>query len=123
MVDHNVPSMETMSKCVSIALSASGPGPVQLRADNPSHETVINGVALSSGMMTPFDNEAIPSWPASSVRTESLALGTTPPPSIHSTPSGVATAHAHVPISNSSKYEPPLTSIAVHLRGVGGEIP
>ena len=83
------------------------------KAERPSHDTVTCGCPLGLSIIMLSKNDAIPTCPANSVLYESLALGTNPPPSIHSSASGVAIIHPHAPMSYSSKYDPSLTAIAV----------
>ena len=113
ILSHNVLSIDTRSICFADAWRASNDKPVLFRAERPSYETVICGVSLRFAMMMLSKNEAIPTCPANSVRYESLALSTSPPPSIHYSASGVAKIHPHAPMSYSSKLDPSLTAIAV----------
>ena len=74
MMSHRWLSIDIRSICLLEALSESRDKPVLLRADRPSQETVIIGMAARLSMMILSNNAAMPSWPANSVRSH-LRLG------------------------------------------------
>ena len=68
IISHRWLRIEIRSICLLEALSKSSDRPVLLRADRPSQETVIVGVAARLSIMMLSKNAAMPNWPANSVR-------------------------------------------------------